>query len=158
KRRSSQRFGRPATHRRHCPHGAELAATIRSPSFTPGAPRPAAVTTPASSCPNTVGTCGIITGWPRRKVLTSVPQVSAASTRTTRPPGSGSGTGASSKRRSPGPWKTWARMLGRDVDLHRLVPPHQLDAFAETAERQAVADEAVDAHPALHEQVEGPGQ
>ena len=42
-------------------------------------------------------------GWPRRSVFTSVPQVSAASIRSTTSPAPGSGTGTCSSRRSPGP-------------------------------------------------------
>ena len=49
KRRSSQRFGRPARHSGHCPQGAELAATTRSPSRKPRVPKPTATTAPASS-------------------------------------------------------------------------------------------------------------
>ena len=44
------------------PHGAELAATARSPSRTPRTPAPTAATVPANSWPKTVGTRGIITG------------------------------------------------------------------------------------------------
>src|SRR5207249_1402666 len=67
-RRSSQRFGRPARHERQAPHGAEFAATTRSPSRKPGTPAPTAATVPANSWPNTVGTFGIMTGWRRRRV------------------------------------------------------------------------------------------
>src|SRR5262245_32466544 len=112
KSRSSQRLGRPRVHEGQRPHGAELAATTRSPSRNRVRPAPTALTVPANSWPNTVGTRGIITGWPRRSVLTSVPQVRAASTRMTSPPGSGDGIGISSKRRSPGPWNTIALMVG----------------------------------------------
>jgi aconitate hydratase len=41
--------GRPAAQRRQRPHGAELAATTRSPSRSPVTPRPTALTVPASS-------------------------------------------------------------------------------------------------------------
>src|SRR5438034_3221058 len=125
--RSSQRFERPARQGRHAPHGAELAATTRSPSRTPRTPAPIAVTVPANSWPNTVGTFGIMTGWPRRSGLTSVPQVGAASIRSTGSPLSGRGTGNSSARRSPGPWNTIALMLrdpntgalhGRNLENH----------------------------------------
>ena len=47
--RSSQRFGRPAWQSEQTPHGAELAATARSPSRTPRTPAPTAATVPASS-------------------------------------------------------------------------------------------------------------
>src|SRR4030095_12266871 len=130
KSRSSQRLGRTPRSKRMSRVVPGLAAMIRSPSFTPRTSRPTAVTTPANSWPKTVGTCGIITGWPRPKVWTSGPQVSAASTRATSPPGSGSGTGISSKRRSPGPWKTWARMTSGQSSPPGADPAPERDADA----------------------------
>ena len=52
----------PARQSAQVRHGAELAPTARSPERTPRTPAPTAATVPANSCPNTVGTCGIITG------------------------------------------------------------------------------------------------
>src|SRR5437899_1031665 len=52
--RSSQRFGRAARHDGQRPHGAEFAATTRSPSWNRDTPDPTDATVPANSWPNTV--------------------------------------------------------------------------------------------------------
>ena len=67
--------------------------------------RPVATSIPQTSWPNGLGGGPSSTGCPLRNAFRSVPSVSATSTCRSTSPSAGIGSGTSSRRRSPGPWK-----------------------------------------------------
>src|SRR5579884_253783 len=111
-------------------------------------PSPSATMSPASSCPNSAGGTIIRAWYPRRNTFTSVPQVSAARTRTRMSPGSSSGTGTFSMRRFSLPYSTAAVIsfftsapplrLNHHFQRLRLRVHGQMNAFLNSIQRESV--------------------
>ena len=104
-----QAAGRPRLHSAHSPHEGAQERTTSSPGASPRTSLPTASTTPAPSCPSTMGVGR------RNSPLTlcrSVPQIPAAAMRTTTSSGPGSASSSSSTVKGfPGPQKTAARVV-----------------------------------------------
>ncbi len=121
-----QRFDRPAPQSGHRPQGPDTPGAARSPILQPETPSPISTISPQTSWPIVTGRETFV--WPRLRILTSVPQVSAARIRSTTSPGPAVGGGSSRSSKRPIAVWTKARM--------DFAPSHITDCSAVEERRQ----------------------